>query len=113
MLELFNWLGEKLGISEIKERLNNLENRVSVVETKITALEGEVGRGLENFGNYKNRTKEELDLMRRNIETILDTVNNVIDTLESEEAKNRAIALRKRLKNNQTRINNYLKNVAF
>lgn len=104
-MDLFNWLGQKLGINQILERLGQLEKRVDEVEIRLNALEGEVQRGLKHHGDYKNRSDKELQLMKSQIQTLLDTVNNVLDTLEYKEGAERAKRLRSRLKNNLTRIN--------
>ena len=90
-----------LGLHEIKERITELEYRVD-------ALEGEVTRTLRHFGNFKNRTTEELHLMQSQINDLLDGVDALIQHAEHNEAIERATRLRKRLRNHRTRIENAL-----
>jgi archaellum component FlaC len=96
-LDLFNWLGEKLGINEIRKHLDDLENRVSSLEKSTEST-------LKDFGNYKSRTHEELKLMESQVSRLVDQVNDVLSTLDNEEAIRRAKRLQQRLKNNHTRI---------
>ncbi|MCX5981883.1 MAG: hypothetical protein NTY89_08810 [Nostocales cyanobacterium LacPavin_0920_SED1_MAG_38_18] len=96
-LNLFNWLGEMLGINEIRKRLDNLENRVSSLENSTELI-------LKDFGNYKSRTDKELKLMESQVSRLVDQVNDVLSTLDNEEAIRRAKRLQQRLKNNHTRI---------
>lgn len=96
-LNLFNWLGEMLGINEIRKRLDNLENRVSSLENSTELI-------LKDFGNYKSRTDEELKLMESQVSRLVDQVNDVLSTLDNEEAIRRAKRLQQRLRNNHTRI---------
>jgi hypothetical protein len=96
-MDVFNWLGEKLGINELRKRLDSLEDRV-------TSLEHSTGLILDGFGNYKNRTNEELKLMELQISKLLAQIDNVLSTLDNKEGIARAKNLRRRLANNQTRI---------
>jgi hypothetical protein len=41
-MDLFNWLGQRLGINQILGRLGQLEKRVDEVEIRLNALECEV-----------------------------------------------------------------------
>lgn len=96
---MFNWLGEMLGLNDIRQRLDELEDRVSSLEDSTSFV-------LKDFGNYKNRTDSELKLMESQISRLLDQINDVLSTLDNAEGIERAKALRKRLRNNQTRIIN-------
>ena len=96
-MDVFNWLGDKLGINELRKRLDKLDDRV-------TSLEHSTGLILDGFGNYKNRTTEELKLMESQISKLLDQIDNVLSTLDNKEGIERARNLRRRLANNQTRI---------
>jgi archaellum component FlaC len=103
---MFNWLGEILGSKEIHKRINDLESRVDELERRIRPLEDSTALILGGFGDYKNRTDAELKLMELQISTLLEQINNVLDTLESAEGIARVKTLRSRLRNNLTRIRN-------
>jgi archaellum component FlaC len=96
---MFNWLGEMLGIPDIRKRLDELESRVTSLERSTVLI-------LEDFGDYKNRTHEELKLMESQISRLLDQINDVLSTLDSTEGITRARSLQRRLRNNHTRIKN-------
>jgi archaellum component FlaC len=96
-VNLFNWLGEMLGINEIRKRLDNLENRVSSLENSTELI-------LKDFGNYKSRTHEELKLMESQVSRLLDQIDDVLSTLDNVEGITRAKNLQRRLRNNHTRI---------
>ncbi len=74
------------------------------LEDRLTALERSTTLTLEDFGNYKNRTDEELKLMESQISRLLDVINDVLSTLDNQEGILRAKNLQRRLKNNYTRI---------
>ena len=101
-MDVFNWLGDKLGINELRKRLDNLEDRV-------TSLEHSTKLILDGFGDYKNRTSEELKLMESQISKLLDQIDNVLSTLDNKEGIERAKGMRRRLANNKTRIYNAMK----
>lgn len=101
---LFSWLGEKLGINEIRKRLDEVESRVASLEQSTELI-------LKNFGNFKNRTEGELKLMKSQIEDLLNLIENVLTTLENQEGIGRAKRLKTRLKNNLTRISNAMRSV--
>jgi molecular chaperone GrpE (heat shock protein) len=101
MDKLFNWLGEKLGINELRKRLDNLENRVSALESSTELI-------LKDFGNYKRRTQEELKLMESQVSRLLDQIDDVLSTLDDLEGITRAKSLQRRLRHNHTRIKNVM-----
>jgi molecular chaperone GrpE (heat shock protein) len=103
---MFNWLGEMLGINAVRDRLAELEDRVEGLEDRVTSLERSTTLTLEDFGNYKNRTNEELRLMESQISRLLDHINDVLSTLDNTEGIARAKRLQSRLRNNDTRIRN-------
>jgi exonuclease VII small subunit len=103
---MFNWLGEMLGINDVRKRLVELEVRVDSLEDKVTSLERSTTLTLEDFGDYKNRTDEELKLMESQVSRLLDVINDVLSTLDNTEGIARAKRLQSRLKNNHTRIRN-------
>lgn len=98
---MLNWAKQKLGITELDQRMTDLEMRV-------VTLEGHMESMLDSFGSYKSRTKEELEMMNMQISDMLDTVESVIQFQENQMAIDRAARLRKRLRNNKTRISKAL-----
>ena len=98
-INLFNWLGEMLGINEIRKRLDNLEDRVASLENSTELI-------MKDFGDYKNRTREELKLMESQVSRLLGQINDVLSTLDNVEGITRTKSLRQRLRNNHTRIRN-------
>lgn len=101
---MFNWLGEMLGINDVRKRIVELETRVDSLEDKVTSLERSTALTLETFGNYRNRTNEELELMELQVSKLLEVINNVLSTLDNQEGVLRARNLQRRLRNNHTRI---------
>lgn len=103
---MFNWLGEMLGINDVRKRLVELEDRVDSLEDRVTSIERSTKLTLEDFGNYKNRANEELKLMESQISRLLDVINDVLSTLDNQEGITRAKRLQSRLRNNYTSIIN-------
>lgn len=98
---MLNWVKSKLGISELEARMNELEFKVS-------NLEAHVENSLNNFGSYNSRTKEELVFMNKQINEMLSTIESIITYQEYQPSIEKALRMRRRLKNNQTRIINRL-----
>lgn len=88
--------------SQIEHRLDQLDARMSTVETHVTGA-------LEQFGDYKNRNMQELVLMRGQIDNMIASIESLVCTAEYQQSNERAKALLRRLKNNQTRVNKALK----
>jgi predicted nucleic acid-binding Zn-ribbon protein len=110
---MFNWLGEMLGTNEVGRRIRELEDQVSTLgdqvvrlEDRVTSLERSTTLTLEDFGDYKSRTNEELKLMELQITRLLDHINDVLSTLDSIDGITRAKRLQSRLRNHRTRIRN-------
>ena len=70
-MHIQNWLRDWLGITEIEEKLVILEHRISSIEDQVSLT-------LSHFGKYNKRTNEELLLMRSQIQTLLDSIKNII-----------------------------------
>lgn len=94
---------------EIVKRLRELEGRVDQIEVRLDAVEQHVVSTLDQFGDYKNRTVEELVLMKGQIGGLVGSVESLILSAENAAAVERAKSLRRRLLNNQTRIDKNLK----
>jgi len=95
------WLQDWLGISDLHEQVLELDDRMGQIEALIGSM-------LQHFGKYKTRTKQELDLMKSQLETMLETVSNVVLAVENLADRQSAASLRYRLKHNLARINTAL-----
>lgn len=98
-MDVRGWLQQWLGIYDLHEQVAELDRRIGQIELHITTM-------LQHFGRYQERTDQELALMRSQLETMLETVSNVIESVENQADIQRATRLRSRLKNNLTRLNN-------
>jgi hypothetical protein len=94
---MFGWISKTLGIDELRRRLDDLEGRMDT-------LESEVERGMRHFHGYKDRSKKELVLMKNQITDLLQSVEALINHQENKESLDRALNMRKRLRNNLSRI---------
>jgi hypothetical protein len=86
--------------------LVSLESRVSQLEQRMITLEASFSMmelSLNTFGDYKNRTNTELELIDTQIEIMMDTLDSIISNNMHQTDLVRAKALKARLKNNQTR----------
>jgi predicted RNA-binding protein associated with RNAse of E/G family len=97
-----------MDIEEIVKRLTDLENKVDQIDIRLTTVEKSVAETLDLFGDYKNRTVEELTLMNGQIDALIRTVDSLVTTSENTLATERAKNLRRRLLNNKTRIDKQL-----
>jgi len=95
-------------IDEIARRLKDLEDKVDQIDIRLSSVEQNVATTLELFGDYKNRTAEELSLMSGQIGALLRSVESLVATAENKSGTERAKSLRRRLLNNQTRVNKQL-----
>jgi len=98
-MELRSWLQQWLGIRDLHQKVAELDKRIGSIETNVAST-------LQHFGNYRGRTGEELALMRSQLQTMLEAVSNVIEVLENQAEKQKAVRLRARLRNNLTRVSN-------
>ncbi|MGH6852043.1 MAG: hypothetical protein ACREDJ_02370 [Methylocella sp.] len=98
-MDLKNWLCQWLGIHDLREQITQLDGRMGQIETHVTST-------LQHFGGYRNRTDEELTLMRSQLETMLATISNVIEAAENQADIRRAARLKKRLKYKLTKVYN-------
>lgn len=78
------WLRDWLGITGIEEKLVALEHRMSSIEDQVSST-------FSHFGKYKNRTNEELLLMQSQLQTLLDSIRNIIGSIENQQYQIRAI----------------------
>ena len=98
-----DWAKRQLGIPEILDRLGELEKRADTSDTRLSALEYQVESTLNHFGDYKNRTAEELRLMSSQLSDMIETAEALVSAAEHSSAEEQAKSLRRRLKNNLTR----------
>lgn len=89
-------------LQELEERLVALESRVATLETCFSNIE----RQVDNFGNYKDRTADELLLIERQLDIMIETLDLIINDQANQSDRARAKALRTRLKKNKTRAQN-------
>ena len=79
------------------------EEQVDVIVQNEPTLEDRVQRLVANIGRYKERDRAQLEEIISDLEAVLDTLDGLISALENIGGKDRALSLRKRLRNNQTR----------
>jgi len=109
------YLEGKLTLPDVEKILARLENRLDILERATAGANGRMRRNesfLEHLGRDKKRTEDELTLMDEQVWQLLQTTDEVVGTLESNEAIEQAKALRRRLRNNLTRIKALLPNIA-
>jgi len=98
-MELRSWLQKWLGIGDLHQQVAMLEERIGSIETHVAST-------LQHFGKYRGRTDKELALMQSQLETMLKTVSNVIEAVESQADRQRAARLKAKLKYNLTKVKN-------
>jgi len=86
-------LREMLGLPDLEKRVQRIEIRLDEVESKV-----------RNFGDYRNQSSRKLKEMHEEISTLLETVEALVKEREHRVNLLEAKRLRKRLKNNKTRI---------
>lgn len=86
--------------------MTDLEARVTVLEGQMQQVISSLSlmdNSLNTFGDYKNRTGEELVFIDNQIQIMMDTLESILSSNMHQTDLVRAKALKKRLKNNQTR----------
>ena len=76
-MHIQSWLRDWLGITRIEEKLGALEHRMSAIEHQVSST-------LSHFGNHKNRTNKELLLTQSQLQTMLDVIKNIIESVENQ-----------------------------
>ncbi len=97
-----------MDIDEIARRLTELEHKVDQIDIRLSSVEQSVAATLDLFGDYKNRTVEELSLMSGQIGVLIRSIESLVITSENKSATERAKNLRRRLLNNKTRVDKQL-----
>lgn len=88
---------------------NDLLRRIEQLEAKVASLEhalGLIDTTVSSFGDYKNRTIEELKLIEDQLDAMIDTLDLLINDQANQADRERAKALKARLKQNKTRAKN-------
>ena len=101
-----------LGIAELEKRVEEVEGRLHGVEDRLQGVEGVVGGALQGFGRYKSRSADELKLMRTQLDSFEASLELLIQDRENQrdvERAKRLQRLQRRIRNNQTRIDNVRK----
>lgn len=107
--QIKGWLQDWLGIIDLKERIRALEREMGVIEGLVTST-------TDHFRDYKNKSDGELNLLKAQVEGILDTIDGFFDANEdAEELRgsdmvDRMRSLRRRLRYNRTLIDRHLDN---
>ncbi|MCY9815479.1 hypothetical protein [Aeromonas caviae] len=86
-------------VTRLEERQDEFEQRQKEL-TKFIAIE------LDAMGDYRNRTDSDLSKMDGKIELLTQIANEHQGIFETQEERNRAKAVNRRIKNHQTRLNN-------
>ncbi|SDK89453.1 hypothetical protein [Pseudomonas indica] len=94
---------------EIEKKFAEIENRLNALDSRVDTLEQHISSSLDNFGDYKNRNEQELQLMKGQIESMINSIESLISAAEYQQSNERAKGLLRRLRNNQTRIAKQLK----
>ena len=107
-----------MGIDELKRQVDDIKQEyvtkqeLEATNRRVEALELQTEAMFSRFGNYKNRTTEELNLMAAQIGDLLISLDSLVQRIEFEKGAEQAEALRKKLirrcKYNNTLINKVL-----
>ncbi|MEZ8059742.1 hypothetical protein [Vibrio splendidus] len=92
-------------LEKLSVRVKRLEERQDAMEQRQEELVIFVSNELDALGDYRNRTDSELsnmDVKIEQLEKIADLHNGIF---EDQENRDRAKAVKRRLKNHQTRLN--------
>ena len=93
-----------LGIDELKKQVDAIDQRVEAIDQQVKDIKLQTDTTLHHFGDYKNRTEEELKLMKKQVDDLIQRFES-IETESETEVVMRTRSL-KRLRNHQTRIVN-------
>lgn len=91
-------------------RMKRLEDRQDKLEQHHEEITTFITNELNNMGNYRNRADSDLSKMTGKIELLSQIVSEHQDIFETQEDRDRAKAVNRRIKNHQTRLNNETNN---
>ena len=93
-------------IEDLESELERAHQRIDVLGGKLDALVLHAESRLKDFGNYKNRSTEELLEIKTEISLLIDQVDHVLEILENKAHIEAGKRLRTNLRNHYTRANN-------
>ena len=110
-----------LDIDQLENQMNDMDQRVKAVELQIMTVKDHATIMLNNFGDYKNRTSEELKLMNGQIGDVLNTVDELdrrvegqfADLLDSVDALDMRMEAEKQAGRARTLVRNMRKRLKF
>jgi hypothetical protein len=95
---------------ELITRMKRLEDRQDKLEQSHEQITIFITNELDNMGNYRNRADSDLSKMTGKIELLSQIVSEHQNIFETQEDRDRAKAVNRRIKNHQTRLNNETNN---
>ena len=107
--QIKGWLQDWLGIDDLRERIRRLEQEMGMIEKLVESV-------VDSFKGYKNKSDETLNVLKSQVEGILDAIDDFFDKNEKEEALqglemvDRMKSLRRRFRYNRTLIDKHLDN---
>lgn len=91
---------------DIVDRIKRIEERQDLIEQRQNEFITFIAAELNVMGDYRNRTDGELSKIEGKIEILTQIVNEHQGIFETQEERNRAKAVNRRIKNHETRLNN-------
>jgi len=90
----------------ILKRIRDLEETVENIERRLNQVELSIQSQLSEFGDYKNKSEEELLSVKGQLQGIIGTLESLVSAAENEEESKSARDLLKRARNHLTRAKN-------
>jgi hypothetical protein len=90
---------------ELIARMKRIEERQDKLEQRHDEMTAFIVSELDNMGSYRHRTDKELSEMTGKVELLSQVISVHQNVFEKQEDRDRAKAVNRRLKNNQTRLN--------
>lgn len=87
----------------LRKTVNDLVARVNSIDDRLSVIERDHTRQLDELGSYKGRSQEELYQIQGKIISIIETLESLVSTAENQDDAERAKSLLKRARNNLTR----------
>jgi predicted nucleic acid-binding Zn-ribbon protein len=94
-----------MATGDMDARVTRLEDRMNQLETQFDGLSRRMQQDLDSFGDYKNRTKEELSDVCGQLTQIVGTLEAIVGAAENRADIQGAASLLKRARNHLTRAN--------
>lgn len=90
---------------ELIDRMDRLEDRQNKLEQSYEKITTFITNELDSMGSYRNRTDKELAEMTGKVGLLSNIISVHQNIFETQEDRDRAKAINRRIKNNQTRLN--------